>query len=87
MQDKQPLKEVVAVPTWAIQYLEYGVEDNLTEEDLALIKEWQKSWRYLWVVTDEEGGGNEHFTWYPPFGKACDVIDCECEYIGEQDNA
>ena len=66
------------IPVWALCYLVNGDFSGLTDEDKAIVDEW---WERNIVVTvstvyDEENNGHPYFTYFPAFGLASDVIDC-----------
>lgn len=65
----------IDIPEWAICYLVNGDLDNLTDEELAWCKDFEKSYRVLdW---EEES----HFSWRPLFGLACNVYECTVEIL------
>lgn len=60
------------IPTWAVGYLAYGEGDDLDDEELAMVKEFDKNYEVL------EFGDEQYFDSRPAFGLASDVIDCKC---------
>ncbi len=69
---------IESIPVWAMCYLVNGDTDSITDEDKAIVDEW---WSRNNVVTvspaaDDEGSSHPYFTYYPAFGLASDVIDC-----------
>lgn len=65
----------IEIPEWAICYLVNGGLDNLTDEELAWCRDFEKEYH---VVDWEE---ESHFTWKPIFGLACNVYTCKCEVL------
>lgn len=49
--------------------------DNLTDEELAWCRDFEKSYHVL-DVSEES-----HFTWKPIFGLACNVYECTVEIL------
>ena len=66
-------ERVEDVPDWAVNYLMYGDDSGLDEEDLEEVDAWMKANGYSDLVDTEEGTENE-FCSYPAFGKACATV-------------
>ena len=73
------LDEVESVPTWALEYLEYGEDDSLEENERRMIDEFLKDNRYKFSSV-KDGDGCE-FDAYPLFGKACSTCTCYFEVL------
>lgn len=66
------------IPVWAMCYLINGDLDSITDEEKTIIDEWWSRNNVVTVspATDDEGSSHPYFTYYPAFGLASDVIDC-----------
>jgi len=69
---------IMAIPEWALCYLYYGDESNLSEEDKKLCDDFLKKYRF---VSEKDEQPESYFTHYPEFGLACNVIDCYCQEV------
>ena len=78
MKKYQKILSGVRIPTWALSYLVNADDSGLDAEDKKTVDEW--------VERTRNGGridlcpwsdGEPYFTWYPAFGLACDVEDCD----------
>ena len=65
----------IEIPEWAMCYLVNGDMDNLTDDELAWCKDFEKSYYVLYVPEES------HFTWNPIFGLACNVYECTVEIL------
>lgn len=61
------------VPDWAVNYLMYGDDSGLDEEDLATVNAWMDENGYSDLVSTEDGTENE-FSNTPAFGKPCGTV-------------
>ena len=43
-----------------------------------MIEDWLKKEDILDVICPEDIDNETYFTHHPPFGLACNVVDCEC---------
>lgn len=68
-------KEVIkmGIPEWALCYLVNGDLTGLSDEDIEIVQEWEKKNHVYEVEPLEEEGS---FSYYPEFGKACNVVEC-----------
>lgn len=66
------------VPTWTLSYLINGDETGLEFGEKEMIEDWLKREGILEVLCPEDADNESYFTWMPPFGLACNVVDCEC---------
>ncbi len=64
-----------AVPEWALDYLVNGTLDDLEPGEQEMIDEWLQRNNILDVWPAEE---ESYFTPCPPFGLACNVVECDC---------
>ena len=62
-----------AIPDWALCALEYGTYDNLTEEEIAMVKDFQSQFKNGYVM--EVHWDTLGFSRYPEFGLACDTYE------------
>ena len=72
MSELKVVLEVENFPSWAVMYIEYGDDADLTEDDKATIDRW-------WSDNDLDGCTAEWledtgFYMYPEFGLGCDCI-------------
>lgn len=63
------------IPTWALNYLEYGVADGLYDEDIELVDEFIGQFPRGFVMEAVNDFQSPYFTRRPAFGLACDVYD------------
>lgn len=63
---------VAAIPDWALSYLINADATGLTDEEYALVKEFDKTHEFVGEVP----GVEKSFTWSPQFGDASDCYDC-----------
>lgn len=70
--------ELFPVPTWTLNYLINGDETGLEFGEKDMIENWMKREGILEVLCPEDPDNDSYFTHYPPFGLACNVVDCEC---------
>lgn len=66
------------IPTYALSALINGDYSGLEEEDIQNINEWQERSGIKEVICPTDEQYQPYFTDYPAFGKATDVVDCEC---------
>lgn len=66
------------VPTWALCYLINGDLDGLEFGEKEMIDDWQQRNGILDVFCPDDIDSEKYFTPCPPFGIACDVVECEC---------
>ena len=66
------------VPTWTLGYLINGDATNLEFGETDMIDEWLNRNGILDVFCPENVDNESYFTHYPPFGLACNVVECEC---------
>ena len=70
------------IPSYALSYLINGDSSGLSDEDIATIDKWYKSWQ---DVADEVNGSiviatldeREFHTKYPEFGLPCSCSECD----------
>ena len=62
------------IPTWALNYLVNAETEDLTDEDLALVRAWERKWDGPISISTS---GDPYFSNCPEFGLPCDVEDCE----------
>lgn len=62
------------IPAWALNYLVNADAEGLTEEDLRLVREWERKWNAPISIS---ASGEPYFSNCPAFGLPCDVEDCE----------
>lgn len=62
------------IPTWALNYLVNAETEGLTEEDLALVRAWERKWDGPISISTSD---DPYFSNSPEFGLPCDVEDCE----------
>lgn len=61
------------IPEWAIYYMEYGEDDNLTEEEMDEIDDYmEEEGLYSLVQVSED----KYFCSRPAFGLSTDCYDC-----------
>lgn len=70
--------ELFPIPTWVLGYLINGDETNLEPSEVEMIKEWIYDNEILNVICPDNVDADLYFDPFPPFGLACDVVDCEC---------
>lgn len=70
--------ELFPVPTWALNYLVNGSEDTLEFGEKDMIEDWREKNGILDVFCPDDADNDSYFTHRPPFGLACNVVDCEC---------
>lgn len=70
--------ELFPVPTWALNYLINCSEDTLEFGEKDMIEDWRKKNGILDVFCPDDADCDSYFTYFPPFGLACNVVDCEC---------
>lgn len=61
-----------AIPSWAICYLVNGDMDCLTDEELQMLRDFEKDFRVVDVAEES------YFEPFPHFGLACDCYMCKC---------
>ena len=67
---------VEAIPTWAVCYIVNGDTDNLSDEEIATIRDFQASLYADGIsLTCPVEDGSEYFSAHPAFGKASTVVD------------
>lgn len=66
-----------AIPTWALCSIINGDDTGLEDEEIQLIQSWFEETGYDYVCSPRDDA-EPYFTPYPAFGKACDVMNCEC---------
>lgn len=66
------------VPTWALNYILNGSEDILEFGEKEMIDGWLEKNGILDVFCPDDIDSEKYFTPCPPFGLACDVVECEC---------
>ncbi len=67
-----------SVPTWALCYLINGDIEGLEFGEKEMIDDWKQRNGVLDVFCPDDADSESYFTYYPPFGLACDVVECEC---------
>lgn len=74
----QVLKEFTAkIPDYAVCYIEYGEDDNLTPEDVQNINEWLESLKESGFTSPTFSWGDDYgFTYAPEFGLPCNCVLC-----------
>ncbi len=70
--------EIFIIPVWALCYLINGSVDSLDFGEKEIIDDWCQKNNILDVWTPDDVDSESFFTYYPPFGKACMVVECEC---------
>ena len=60
----------VAMPTWAICYIEYGDSSDMTDEEAAMVDKWLTRYRRPIFRYGEE----EFFSHRPAFGLPCTCV-------------
>ena len=70
------------IPTWALCYINYGDPTALTDEEIALVDEWQNRNNVADVCTAYTEGEKPqpYFTHNPAFGLPTEVMDCYIIY-------
>ena len=64
------------IPQWAANYLLYGDDSGLTEEDVQTVREYTDGlWRDGWRLLAPIDGTRTEFCDRPEFGKACATSD------------
>ena len=71
----------VKLPDYSLSYLINGDSTGLTDDDKAAIDRYMDDYYntallYHGDVVIELESQEGYFTWYPPFGLACNVYDC-----------
>lgn len=66
------------IPLWALGYLVNGDQSGLEFGEKDMIENWMKREGILEVLCPEDADNDSYFTHFPPFGLACNVVDCEC---------
>lgn len=61
------------IPEWALCALEFGMYDNLTEDEIAMVKDFQSQFKHGYVM--EVDWDTRGFSSYPDFGKPCDTYE------------
>lgn len=79
--------EILEVPEWALCYIVYGDPGDLTDEDILQIEAWERTHKFIEPVTDLRTGEQQeaYFSLYPEFGKPCNVKECFCEEIEDEE--
>ena len=70
----------IAVPDYALNFLTYGEDDNLSPEDQKIILNWSDDLlnrNNASRLIIESSVDQPYFTWKPVFGLPCNVIDCD----------
>ncbi len=70
--------DVFVVPVWALCYLINGDVNNLEFGEKETVDNWLQRNNILDVWLPEDIDEESYFTNYPPFGKSCMVVECEC---------
>lgn len=66
--------KVISIPSYAVNYIEYGDKTGLEESDIENITNFCKQNDITGIMEIENG--TCHFESFPNFGKACECIDC-----------
>ena len=66
------------IPTWALDYLFNGNITNLEFGEVDMIEDWRDRNSILDIYCPEDVDNESYFTSYPPFGLACNVVECDC---------
>lgn len=69
------------IPTWALNYLVNAETEGLTDEDLALVRAWERKWDGPISISTSD---DPYFSNSPEFGLPCDVEDCEVLVRGKE---
>lgn len=69
-------KCVEKIPSWAICAIINDDRTGLSDEEIRMIEDWFAETGYDSVCPPKDD--EPYFTYYPAFGLACDVYDCEC---------
>lgn len=59
-------------PQWAVCYAAYGESDTLTDEEERMVNKYMEDNNLCDLVDCSE---DSHFSPYPDFGLACDVVE------------
>jgi hypothetical protein len=65
----------IAVPEWALGYIFNAERDTITPEEERMIDEFMEDIYTISPPTEEP-----YFDAFPPFGLACNVVDCQVTY-------
>lgn len=78
-------KTYCAIPVHALPWFLYGDEaGDYAENEICEMKQFEKSFEGRLVSGNPLRRGSEldkYFDPYPPFGKACEVVDCACSCL------
>lgn len=77
-------EEVDGIPTWAIYYLEYGEDDDLTDTEIEEIRDFLEENHYRF--SSEKDPDDYSFDWHPQFGKPCNTCTCIFEIVKDKEN-
>lgn len=70
--------DIFTVPVWALCYLINDDPTNLEDGEKEIIDEWRSKNHILDVFCPDDVDSDSYFSYYPPFGKGCDVVECVC---------
>lgn len=70
--------ERLPIPTWSLCYIINGDESGLEFGEKEMIDDWMKNNGILGVFCPDDIDNEQYFTSFPPFGLACEVVECEC---------
>lgn len=67
---------VEPIPIWALCYIVNGDASGLTGEEISMIDDYMQ-YNNIEIINPREG---EYFSYYPAFGAASEVVDCDVLY-------
>ena len=78
--DKQSKLEFIGefhIPTWALDYLEYGEHSDINDGDLKLVKNWLEQEFSEFKMLEFAWGSINSFNKFPAFGLPCSTFNTD----------
>ena len=66
------------IPEYMMPFFINDDTEGYTDKEINEAKEWLETSGVKEVILPSDEDYQPYFSWYPSFGKPCDVVDCQC---------
>lgn len=66
------------IPEYMMPFFINDDTEGYTDKEINEAKKWLETSGVKEVILPSDEDYQSYFSWYPAFGKPCDVVDCQC---------